>query len=202
MAAEHATPDIDRPTDFTFLTPSDWVRIRLGDAERAADVDRLVSELTRTHPQRDSVAPQIKAMVESKLRSAGQEDGAIEVHLSFSRLPTDQGDLPLAASLLVHLSPFPPGSTTAELLTSFAASGRGAGEVVAHDSGPTGRREWNTTTPVDEKVEAQTLVVQRLLPSPDSSVYVLLTFSTPLLVLSDPMRELFDAISESFRWIG
>ena len=114
------------PTDFTFLTPSDWVRIRLGDAERAGDVDRLVSELTRTHPQRDSVAPQIKAMVESKLRSAGQEDGAIEVHLSFSRLPTEQGDLPLAASLLVHLSPFPPGSTTAELLTSFAASGRGA----------------------------------------------------------------------------
>lgn len=202
MATETPTTTTDdRPSDFTLLTPSDWVRIRLGDEHRAGDVDRLVGELTRTHPQRDSVAPQVRAMVESRLRSAGQEDGAIEVHLSFSRLATDQGDLPLAASMLVHLAPFPPGSTTAELLTSYAASGRGAGAVVEHDCGPSGRREWTTTTPVDDKVRAESLVVQRLLPSPDSSVYVLLTFSTPLLALSDPMRELFDAISESFRWI-
>ena len=60
----------------------------------------------------------------------------------------------------------------------------------------------HATLAVHLSIHAIADVVQRLLPSPDSTVYVLLTFSTPLLVLSDPMRELFDAISESFRWIG
>ena len=200
--ATHPAPSADRPTDFTFLTPGDWTRIRLGDDERPGDIARLVEELMRTNPERDSVGPQVRAMVESKLRSAGQEDGAIEVHLSFSRLPTDLGDLPLAASLLVHLAPFPPGSTTQELLTGFAATGRGAGEIVPHDSGPTGRREWTTRTAVDESLDAETLVVQRLLPSPDGTVYVLLTFSTPLMALADQLRDLFEAVTESFRWIG
>jgi hypothetical protein len=196
------TPEVpprreDPPSDFTFLTPSDWFRLRLGDDERAGDVDRLVRDLTRHHPERDSVAPELRAMIESRTRSAGQEDGAIELHLSFSQ----QDGLPLAAALLVHLSPFPPGSTTRELLSSYAAGGRGAGEVVAHGTGATGRREWTTRTRVDDSVEAESLVVQRLFPSPDSSVYVMLTLSTPLVVIADQMRELFDAICDSFRWI-
>lgn len=193
---------VDRPSDFTFLTPGDWFRIRLEEPELSADVDRLVGELLARHPERDSVAPQVRAMIEARTRSAGQEDGALELHLSFTRLSTEQGDLPLAAALLVHLAPFPSAVTTRELLTSFASRGKGEGSIVNHDSGPTARREWRSRTALDERTEAETLVVQRLFPAPDASAYVLLSLSTPLVAIADPMRELFDAMCDSFRWIG
>jgi hypothetical protein len=184
--------------DFAFLSPDDWARIRLDDeTSRRADIDRLVDRLMRHNPQRDSAAPEVRAMLETRTRTAADGDGAVEMYFSFSQVE----GVPRAAGLVVYLLPVPHRSTTRELLTSYVAGGRGSAEVVEHPTGPAARRIGTRHAPLTETVETENLNVQWMLPSPDGTTYALLSFSTPLVALAEPLGDLFDAVAESFHWV-
>ncbi|MDP5183496.1 hypothetical protein QOZ88_12695 [Blastococcus sp. BMG 814] len=186
------------PRDFTFAVPGDWVRIRvLDDAQRDADVRRIAQAVTRGRPDRDRLMPQVARVLHEAV-AARTDSRTVEVHLPVLQ----KGAPPVACALAVGVVPprdgDRPGGEDAAFL---AAAGTGAtAEVVDLACGPVARLRRRTSAPAPDGRRVETAVVQYQHPLPGGG-FVLLSFSTPLLELLDPLTALFDAVAGSFRWL-
>jgi hypothetical protein len=185
------------PRDFTFVLPDDWARIRLGRRDRKGDIDRVVDLVTGRRPDRDSLAPQVRRLLEETTERV--DPGAVELYLSFS---APQG-YPIACSMTVTLSQQAElGVTAEEVLAGFLTVGgrdadRSAGLHLGHPCGRVARMVPATV----EGSRFDTLVVQHAFVIPGTTEFVLLDFSTPLLPLAEAMSALFDAVARSFTWV-
>lgn len=187
------------PRDFTFVLPDEWFRIRLDKPSRDDDVDALVDLMTGQRPDRDSLGPALRELVHDACDAVG-DLYATEVYLSLSKA----AGFPIACSLVVSVVP-PQRSRAsgAEVVAGFLgaqrdATERGRVEIVA---GPAGRVRRRVTAEMDGSHRYPTEVVQYLVVVPGSTGFVMLSFSTPLVGVAEPMCALFDAVAESFRWV-
>lgn len=188
------------PGDFTFAVPDDWVRIRVCNAaERASDVRRLARAVTKGRSDRDALLPKVSQLFQDAASSYA-DDYTVEVYLSL----VQEGSLPLACALAVGVVPpqgagSDPGQTQAAFLASAAP--RGSAELVDLGAGPVPRlcRRVVTEATSTHRVENYVVQYQHLVPG---GGYVVLSFSTPQLLLLEPLTGLFDAVAGSFRWIA
>ncbi|MGY1723574.1 hypothetical protein [Blastococcus sp. SYSU DS0533] len=186
------------PRDFTFAVPGDWVRIRVLDGvQREADVRRIARAVTRGRPDRDRLMPQVARLLHDAV-AARSDSRTVEVHLPVFQ----EGAPPVACALAVGVVPprdgEPPGAEEAAFL---AAVGPGtSGEVVELVCGPVARLRRRVLVPAPDGRRVETAVVQYRHPLPGGG-FVLLSFSTPLLELLEPLSALFDAVAGSFRWL-
>lgn len=193
----------DAPSDYTLLLPSGWFRIDLDPAHREGSVAALVE---RQFLGLDD-APLLKAQAREELGAHAEEayrNGGIELYLSLQTA----GPLTVPASLLVTLAAAPhPGTVRpAELAAHLAGTGPVGREVSVAElpSGPAVRVRARTV-PAPEDPSGNTLPVTSVdyhLPVPGSETYLLLSFSTPLDPVADPMADLFDAVAHSLTWRG
>ncbi|MGY1718941.1 hypothetical protein ACI8AG_07830 [Blastococcus sp. SYSU DS0552] len=188
-----------RPRDFTFAVPGDWARIRvLDEARRDADVRRIARAVTRGRPDRDRLMPQVARALHGAA-AARSDSHTVEVHLPVLQ----DGAPPIACALAVGVvPPRPAGDRPGAAEAAFLAAG-GAGaaaEVVELAAGPVARLRRRTQAPAPDGRLLETAVVQYQHPMPGGG-YVLLSFSTPLLELLEPLTALFDAVAGSFRWL-
>ncbi|MCF6743708.1 hypothetical protein E9529_05345 [Blastococcus sp. KM273128] len=186
-----------RPRDFTFAVPGDWARIRvLDDAERDADVRRIARAVTRGRPDRDRLMPQVARVLLDAV-AARVESHTVEVHLPV----LEEGAAPLACALAVGVVPPVADRAGAEEAAFLAAANPGEqADVVELACGPVARRRRRVPVPAPDGRRVETAVAQYHHPVPGGG-FVLLSFSTPLLVLLDPLTALFDAVAGSFRWL-
>lgn len=185
------------PRDFTFVVPEDWFRIRLEEDQRSRDVDALVRLLTANRSDRDSLGPEIRQMVRSMIRFAPDE--AVEVYLSLTRAL----GFPVACSMSVTVVAEQFEARHGhDVVAQFLAAHPGA-EVSAGvlDGEPTGRSVRHEKARIDSDHEYDTVLVQRIMPVPGTTGFVLLDFSTPLVQVAEQMIALFDVVADSFRWV-
>ncbi|TYP83650.1 hypothetical protein [Blastococcus xanthinilyticus] len=189
---------ISPPRDFTFAVPADWVRIRVvDDAERAADVRRIARAVTRGRPDRDSLLPKVARMLQ-EAAGARSDSWTVEVYLSLFQ----EGAPPIACALAVGVVPpqaVPAGGVLDAAFLAAAGPG-GSAEVVELAAGPVPRIRRRTTAPAPGGGVVGTEVVQYQHAVPGGGC-VLLSFSTPQLLLLEPLTALFDAVAGSFRWL-
>jgi hypothetical protein len=192
------------PRGFRLLLPDSWVQYDLNpetyQASLAASVDRIVAG----SPQAEAIARDGQALLASHLTDA-IEHGAL---LAASYTDT-VNEVPIGASLVVIRSPYPADNSghrmslkaIADMFTTGLSKGRMVGlprvgpavlvtsrEMVEEMRGSDGR-----------PMQADTTRYYVPFPGHDSPLLVL-SFSSPTLLLADAFRKLFRAVAESLTW--
>jgi hypothetical protein len=187
---------MSRPSDYRLIVPEAWFRIDLEPGSREPAIAHLVDQQFRGMEN----VPQLKHQARAqflKMAQGAYANGGMELYVS---LQTAAG-LPLSASLVVTLTPLHrqedmavPPERLAEVLA------RRADEVtLASLPAGTAVRARRRISGPDDQPPVTSLDVH--IPVPESSAYLVLSFSTPLAPLADAMVGLFDSISETLRWI-
>ena len=179
-----------RPNDYRLILPEGWFRINLEPGTR----EKAVAALAERQFRGVDDAPHLKAEVREKLLATAQDafrNGGIELYVS---LQTAAG-FPLSAALVVTLTPPHGHDLVAVSPARLAETLNGDGRQVTLMELPAGqavrvRREDPPVTNLDIHI-----------PVPDSSAYLLLSFSTPLAPLAGALTGMFDAIASTLRWI-
>lgn len=173
----------------TLATPADWVRVRLrDDATRDADLVKAARAATRGRSDRDRLVPLVAELLRDAV-TAHAVDHTVEVHL-----PLPRPGIPLACALAVtvlppELAPDEPPVEAGQAL-----------ETVLLSCGPVQRVVGVQRTELPSghgSVDSQVLQYHR--QAPDGR-RVVLSFSTPLLEILEPLTALFDAVAGSLRW--
>ncbi|MFL6077419.1 MAG: hypothetical protein ACJ73S_28995 [Mycobacteriales bacterium] len=192
------------PRGFRLLLPDNWVRYDLDPetyrASLATSVDRIVAD----DPKTEVLAREAQGLLAAHLLDA-IDHGAL---LAASYTDTING-VPIGASLVVIRSPYPadPGGnrmglkSIADMFTSGLTKGRMVGLPRV---GPavlvTGREMVEEMRGTDGRpLQADTTRYFVPFPGQDSPLLVL-SFSSPTLLLADAFRKLFRAIAESLNW--
>ncbi|MBB0243119.1 hypothetical protein FNQ90_03080 [Streptomyces alkaliphilus] len=193
------------PTGYRLITPAEWYRIPLESEERR---ERSVRALVdRTHPNRDEAAGPRRELRDllDHLTTRAAAGGGLELHLSTQTLL----GVPLPVSLLVTVESPDPGESleiSAELLARGLRRRHPEAEVtvVALPAGESVRvRREELPKDAEElgyPADRTTVVLTHYLPVPGTGAHLLLTFSTPLIELADPLLEMCDAIAASLLW--
>jgi hypothetical protein len=188
---------MSRPRDYQILVPDGWFRISLDGAARYKAITTLVNRQFRGL---DNV-PQLKLDTRKALRhvaDAAYANGGIEMYVA---LQTATG-FPLPASLIVSLTPpheDPAAAVTPDRLAGSLAGQGGEVTLVDLRAGQAVRvRHPDTGSSGQPGLEYR---LDMHVPVPDSSSYLILSFSTPMNPLADPMTDLFDTIASTLRWV-
>lgn len=187
------------PRDFSFVTPEDWYCIRVFEPkERKQDVDRLVDLLTRSRPDRDSLAPQVRGFLEAAI-DAYADRTTVEIYLSMLRMES----IPIGCALVVNVLPPTPldAASTRAAFIATAAGSSGQSGAIEVEGAPVPWARRRTRADIDGTHRYDTEVVQYHYTIPGSAGAVMLSFSTPQIALVDPLRAVFDAVAHSFRWV-
>jgi hypothetical protein len=195
------------PVDVAVVLPDDWWVVPLQPAPaRHRSVRRLVDRQFNGVDQ-----PILRRDVTQRLRSAADEAAVANgrwMAVSLQRA----GGVPVPASLVLswlELGPPHGDGHLADLMAQLAgpagaAAAIGADEVVSAAL-PCGRvvRRVRATAPADSTLaaaEVEPVAVDYFLEFPSGDGMALLSFSTPLAVLREPLIELFDAVVGTAQW--
>jgi hypothetical protein len=181
--------------DYSLVVPADWSRLDLTAADSgAAQVRRLVRRLAGSADLQAQLRRELVEHLEAACAEA-RGRGGVDLYLSTAG---PSGTL-VAASLLVTVTPQRVGAQHAA--TALAdALGEGGGAVV-EIGGRRAVRSVREELPGDLPTDGRrSLVVQYAFVMPE--VVVMLSFSTPVPALAEPLTVLFDAVAETFRWRG
>ena len=192
---------MSRPNDYLLVVPEGWFRIDLMPGDREPAIARLV-DLQFSGIDN---APHLKRQARDSLLRTAQNaygNGGIEMYVS---LQTAAG-FPLAASLVVTLTPPHENdavSVPPERLAQSLAGNGAEVTVITFTGGPAVRVRRRTEPSSESRSGYRSLVTNLEIhtPVPDSSAYLILSFSTPLAPLADAMVGLFDTIAGTLRWI-
>ncbi|MGA5294904.1 hypothetical protein [Streptomyces koyangensis] len=192
----------DQPQDYRLLLPDGWFRVPLEPEAR----DRSVNALVEQRFEGVDNAPHVKEELRRDLRkraSKAYRNGGIELYLSLQQA----GPVTVPASLLVTLAPLPHrGGLPLEALAQRLSEGKHTVEVGVGElpSGPAVRVISKQRGPVDEETGRSDISVgvDYHLPVPGAEAFLLLSFSTPLEPLEEAMTGLFDAVADTFAWVG
>lgn len=187
------------------MLPEGWFRILLDPEHREQSVSAL---LERQFKGVDD-APHMRRMLRKELLDRAVEaftEGGIELYISLQ----SAGALTIPASLLITLIPPREHGSTRLSPQDLAADFRGEGVTVSTvemAAGTAVRRRLDPEAAAPARTHAEgddyalpSVTVDYQLPVPHSDMYLLLTFSTPLVQIADAMTELFDAIAGSLVW--
>lgn len=190
------------PSDYTLIVPDGWFQIKLDPEFRDRGIIALADQQFRGIDN----APHLKEELMSRLQKRAKESfkaGGIELYIS----TMTAGPLPLASSLLVTLLPPDrgPGATTPhDLVAGLTADDAGADvRVVALPAAGQAVREHRREVAVPGEQLGNTLpttTVTYHVPVPATPAWLMLTFSTPMEPLVEPMVELFDTVAGTLQW--
>ncbi|MGH3165272.1 MAG: hypothetical protein ACRDN0_05180 [Trebonia sp.] len=183
-AAEVAAP----PRDFIVLLPPGWVRIPLDGRERARAIALATAKVASLpEPQRSAVRERLVQMIKAGLRQARQA-GGIDILMSLA----ERNGVPIPASCLVSYvdegAPIP-----MDMLADNLATEGGDAKLVTIAGRPAVRYRHMDEPPVTR--------LDYMMTIPGKSGMLTLAFSTPLEPLAEPLVVLFDAITETLRWV-
>ena len=179
---------------YGLVVPGDWWRLDLTTPDRGrAQVRRLVRRLAGTADAHARLRRELVEHVDAMCADAAGR-GGVDLYLSTGG---PSGTL-VAASLLVAVLPRPGGAEEAVPAVSAALREDGGAVVVEIGSHRAVRRARQVQPDALAPDGRRSLVVQYAFVLPE--VVVLLSFSTPVLALADPLTGLFDAVAETFRW--
>ncbi|WP_155858823.1 hypothetical protein [Candidatus Blastococcus massiliensis] len=182
--------------DYSLVVPADWSRLDLTAADGgAAQVRRMVRRLAGRADLQAQLRRELVEHVDAACADAKQR-GGVDLYLSTGG---PAGTL-VAASLLVTVSPQHVGAEHAVPELAVALTDGGEATVV-EIGGCRAVRRVREDLPGDLPTDGRrSLVVQYAFVVPE--VVVMLSFSTPVLALAEPLTVLFDAVAETFRWRG
>ncbi|GAA4993558.1 hypothetical protein [Kineococcus glutinatus] len=179
-----------RATDYALLLPQGWERIDLAPQRRAADVDALLRRQFDGVRTQEGLVEGLRTELLAQAARAAQV-GGVDLHLSLMRA----GVVLLPASLLVSV--LPPGAGLGGDATGARA------RRVALPAGEALRRQRivpATQGPLG--ITGEALVLEHLVAMPDAAGgSLLLTFSSPMTALAEPLLELFDAIAAGLSFV-
>lgn len=186
------------PARLTLVTPEDWYRLPLLEEQRLRrGVVELVDRQFRGKDDRPTLRRElVDALLEQAHRA--REGGAVDMYLS--DLPI--GGVPLALSLVVTLLPFPAGGSALEdVAPGFDDDDGVQAGVVELPSGRALRRQRVQPRDAPELgvTQLDILLVDYVLPGPGETA-LMLTFSSPIVVVADALAELFEAVAGTVRW--
>lgn len=188
------------PRDYRIATPEGWERIILDSDLWDPVIARVVDKEFRGVDN----APHLKAQMRDMLRAqaaAAKANGGLELYLSLMRL----ANMPLPGSLVVTFVP-PRGDSAPPPLSDLAMQYAAAGENVRmmdFPAGPALRRKWQEA-PNPAEQAGNTRPVAHLdiqFQVPGSGAFLLLSFSTPMIELTEALDGLFESIASTLRWV-
>lgn len=183
----------DLPFGLSLRIPRSWYEFDVERATRTAEVSRLVDTRVAAEPalapHRSDLIKALREVAELALRQ-----GAV-----FCAVMTDEQ---LLATLMVFHTPgMPDGNTVETIAAGVVASppqkdgpAWRAVRIVELATGPAVR-----VTGVDSH-DFDSVVMHTLLPGPDGDGVVDLVLASPHVGLTEPMLDLFDAISATLAW--
>ena len=184
------------PLSLNLITPATWWRIPLPDPKARhrsveALVERQFNSLDEDLQLRRSTSTEIKAAADAAAAASG-----LELYMSTE---TIEG-VPLGISLVVTYLPWAETSL-AELAAAFAENGEET-TIIDLPAGPALRRRRTARPPEAERLGAtdDSVLVDFMLPSPSDDGLMLLSFSSPLLPLAEPLAEMFEAVACTATW--
>jgi hypothetical protein len=182
--------------DYGLVVPGDWWRLDLTAADGgAAQVRRLVRRLAGTADLQAQLRRELVEHFDAACADA-RGRGGVDLYLSTGG---PSGTL-VAASLLVTVTPQHVGAEHAVGAVGDAL-GEGGDSTVIEIGGRRAVRRVREAVPGDLPTGGQApLVVQYAFVM--TEVVVVLSFSTPVLALAEPLTALFDAVADTFRWSG
>lgn len=193
-----------RPDDLAVVLPDDWWVVPLHPAAaRHRSVRRLVERQFRGAEQ-----PVLRRDVEKRLATATDEAASASGRWMAVSLQRAAG-VPVPASLVlswIELGPPRGDGHLADLKAQLvASSGSAAADDVASAALPCGPavRRVRARPPGELDLsteEVEPVAVDYWLEFPSEDGMALLSFSTPLAVLREPLIELFDAVVGTARW--
>ncbi|MFJ8085070.1 hypothetical protein ACIQ6Y_31185 [Streptomyces sp. NPDC096205] len=193
------------PADYHLLVPDGWFQISLDPHER----DRSIMALADLQFRGIDNAPHLKQELMRDLQKKAKSAygiGGTELYLSLLTV----GPVPLSSSLLISVpaaDEWPACSDPEELAEHLAErSGHGRqGEVEVRTLEAAGRavRVRRRAAPDPETQMGNTVpttTVTYYVPIPATERWLMLSFSTPVDPLADPMVELFDTVAGTLHW--
>jgi hypothetical protein len=186
---------MSRPGDYRLIVPEDWFRIDLEPGTREPAIVRLVDRQFRGT---DNI-PRLKRQAREQFLHTAQNaylNGGIELYISLQRA----AGFPLSASLVVTLTPPHEDDRVTVTLERLAETLANDGEVTFADL-PAGKAVRVRRDPPGRQEQPPITNLDIYVPVPESSAYLMLSFSTPLGPLADAMAGLFDSIAATLRWI-
>lgn len=198
---EHrSTPGAAPVGGIRLATPGDWFDLDLDPRTSEASIRQLVRERAPgRHPDQVAQRRELTELLVQATRQARLQGAVLA-----SVLATMMGDRPVSADLLAAVTPVV-GDVDLPALGDRLAAEAGPSEQVREVDlielpvGPALRvRKGVRPTVLGREVDTE--VVQHFVPVPGGDRMVVLTFSTPVVVLADAFAELFDAIAESLRF--
>jgi hypothetical protein len=188
------------PRDYRLMIPAHgWTRIALDPEVWPRRIQAMVDKRFRGIDN----APHLKAEMRGDLERRCQEaweKGGIELYLG----SMDVAGVPVSASLLVTLIPRPAGQPRATLeamALGLAAEGRNA-RVTDLPAGKALVQIYKTPPRPGDGSTFPNTHFDVLFDVPRTSSQLLLSFSTPVEPLAEPMVELFESMALSFVWKG
>jgi hypothetical protein len=178
-----------RPADYLLVVPDGWFRIDLQPGVREPAIARLIGRQFSGL----SNPPDLKREVRGQLLRLAQHafgNGGLELYVSCQTA----GGFPLPASLVVTLTP--PHDDTSTVVTPQRLA-----ETLMSRGGQVKLTDLPVGPAIRVCMRAEAVRLDLHVPVPDSSAYLILSFSTPLNVLADAMIILFDSIASTLRWI-
>lgn len=188
-----AVPTAVSAPDYSLVVPGDWWRLDLTAPDGgAAQVRRLVRRLAGSADLQAQLRHELVEHLDAACADAIAR-GGVDLYLA----TRGRAGIVVAASLLVTVTP---QRVRAEHALPALADALGETEVV--EIGGRGavrsvRQELPGDLPTDGR---PALVVQYAFVLPQ--VVVMLSFSTPVLALTEPLTHLFDAVAGTFRCTG
>jgi hypothetical protein len=173
------------PQDYAITVPGSWALIPLEPGVREKAIGVLIRRQFADVPGASGVKAVLRRHL-TDLAEAAWQTGGIEFYLSLMKA----GPVPLAASLLITLIPPP-------------ASGPVPAQAVAAEAKKRDRSVQIMQTPAGTCVRAQTSAAgfSFYFLVPGSGAWLLLAFAGPDGPLGPGLRELFEAIAGTLRWV-
>lgn len=201
MAA--TVPVTDR---FQLSVPASWFVLELSPeaaepALRAAVLSRLGDDGARRRQSRDLVAELMQVVRTAQARGAIYAAGTFEVF----------ADGPMTATITISVVRPPSGERGDVLGQLGRLRPRAAGpdgtwrRVLPVDLphvGPAGRVVGVQDLPLAGDVSVRYIVMHTVIPIPGSDGAMVVTCGSPNLPLAEPLLDLFDAITGTFRFVG
>lgn len=181
-------------------TPADWFDLDLDPRTSDASIRQLVRErVPGRHPDQVARRRELTDLLLQATRQARLQGAVLA-----SVLATVMAGRPVSADLLAAVTPVA-GEVDLPALGDRLAAEPGPTEklrdlgVVELPAGPALRiRKGVRPTVLGREVDTE--VVQHFVPVPGGERMMVLTFSTPVVVLADAFAELFDAIAGTLRF--
>jgi hypothetical protein len=173
------------PRDYAVTVPNSWALIPLEHGDRDKAIGALIRRQFAEVPDAANVKAALRRHL-TDLAEAAWQAGGIEFYLSLMKA----GPVPLAASLLITLiPPAPSGPVPAQAVAEEAKTRDRSARIMQMAGG----------TCVRAETSAADLSFYFLVPG--SGAWLLLAFAGPDGPLGPAMKELFEAIAGTLRWV-